>query len=139
MNAVCHSPGPSWRQAFGPVDAVGVEERVAKYTTRSIKKASKLWGLRCAVSMVDLTTLEGKDTPGKVASLCRKAPNPCGTYGALVSKATGNDAATSVAPHEGADTSGRTLGAPVGDVRWIPCEQLAQGQAHGILALGGAV
>ncbi|HEX3731166.1 MAG TPA: hypothetical protein VHV47_15245, partial [Opitutaceae bacterium] len=48
----------------GPVDAVGIEERVAKYATRSIKKASKVWGLKTAVSMVDLTTLEGKDTPG---------------------------------------------------------------------------
>jgi deoxyribose-phosphate aldolase len=60
----------------GTVDAVGVGERVAKFTTRSIKKASKIWGLRKAVSMVDLTTLEGKDTPGKVASLCRKAVQP---------------------------------------------------------------
>jgi deoxyribose-phosphate aldolase len=60
----------------GPVDAVGVEERVAKYTTRSIKKDSKVFGLKLAVSMVDLTTLEGKDTPGKVASLCRKALRP---------------------------------------------------------------
>lgn len=60
----------------GRVDAVGVEERVAKYTTRSIKKTSKLWGLKTAVSMVDLTTLEGKDTPGKVASLCQKALHP---------------------------------------------------------------
>jgi deoxyribose-phosphate aldolase len=60
----------------GTVDCVGIEERVAKYTTRSIKKASKLWGLKTAVSMVDLTTLEGKDTPGKVASLCRKAIHP---------------------------------------------------------------
>lgn len=61
---------------IGSVDAVGVEERVSKYTTRSIKKASKLWGLRTAVTMVDLTTLEGKDTPGKVISLCRKALRP---------------------------------------------------------------
>jgi deoxyribose-phosphate aldolase len=60
----------------GPVDAVGVEERVAKHSTRSIKKNSKLQGLRLAVTMVDLTTLEGKDTPGKVASLCRKALRP---------------------------------------------------------------
>ncbi|MSU22627.1 MAG: deoxyribose-phosphate aldolase [Opitutus sp.] len=60
----------------GPVDCVGIEERVAKYTTRSIKKASKLWGLKMAVSMVDLTTLEGKDTPGKIASLCQKALRP---------------------------------------------------------------
>ena len=65
---------------IGPVDAVGVEERVAKYTTRSIKKQSKVFGLKLAVTMVDLTTLEGKDTPGKVASLCRKAlcPHPEG-------------------------------------------------------------
>ena len=60
----------------GPVDAVGVEERVAKFATRSIKKSSKVFGLKLAVSMVDLTTLEGKDTPGKVASLCRKAVRP---------------------------------------------------------------
>ncbi len=61
---------------IGTVDAVGVEERVAKYATRSIKKKSKLFGLKLAVSMIDLTTLEGKDTPGKVASLCRKAITP---------------------------------------------------------------
>lgn len=60
----------------GPVDQVGIEERVAKFTTRSIKKGSKLWGLKTAVSMVDLTTLEGKDTPGKIASLCQKARAP---------------------------------------------------------------
>jgi len=61
---------------IGTVDAVGIEERVAKYTTRSIKKSSKVFGLRLAVSMIDLTTLEGKDTPGKVESLCRKAIRP---------------------------------------------------------------
>ncbi|RPJ34714.1 MAG: deoxyribose-phosphate aldolase [Verrucomicrobiaceae bacterium] len=61
---------------IGPVDQVGIEERVAKYTTRSIKKSSKLFGLRLATSMVDLTTLEGKDTPGKIASLCLKALRP---------------------------------------------------------------
>ncbi len=61
---------------IGSVDSVGVEERVAKYGTRSIKKSSKVFGLRLAVSMVDLTTLEGKDTPGKVASLCVKALHP---------------------------------------------------------------
>ncbi len=58
------------------MDRVGIEERVAKFTTRSIKKKSKMWGLHTAVSMVDLTTLEGKDTPGKVASLCQKARQP---------------------------------------------------------------
>jgi deoxyribose-phosphate aldolase len=61
---------------IGTVDAVGIEERVAKYTTRSVKKASKVFGLKLAVTMVDLTTLEGKDTPGKVASLCQKALSP---------------------------------------------------------------
>ncbi len=61
---------------IGSVDQVGIEERVAKYTTRSIKKGSKLFGLKLAASMVDLTTLEGKDTPGKVASLCQKALSP---------------------------------------------------------------
>src|SRR6478752_193395 len=61
---------------IGTVDQVGIEERVAKYTTRSIKKAAKVQGLKLAVTMVDLTTLEGKDTPGKVASLCQKAITP---------------------------------------------------------------
>ncbi len=73
------NPQAALRRLFnevGTVDAVGIEERVAKYTTRSIKKTSKLWGLKTAVSMVDLTTLEGKDTPGKVASLCQKALHP---------------------------------------------------------------
>jgi len=63
---------------IGTVDAVGIAERVAKYQTRSIKKASKVWGLKMATSMVDLTTLEGKDTRGKVESLCRKAIDPHG-------------------------------------------------------------
>jgi deoxyribose-phosphate aldolase len=58
------------------VDQVGVEERVAKFTTRSIKRAAKVWGLLKAVSMTDLTTLEGKDTPGKIESLCSKALRP---------------------------------------------------------------
>jgi deoxyribose-phosphate aldolase len=61
---------------IGAVDWVGVEERVAKFATRSIKKASKVWGLKMAISMTDLTTLEGKDTPGKIESLCRKALRP---------------------------------------------------------------
>jgi deoxyribose-phosphate aldolase len=65
---------------YGPVDKVAIEERVAKYTTRSIKKASKVQGLKLAVSMVDLTTLEGMDTAGKVESLCRKAICPDSTF-----------------------------------------------------------
>jgi deoxyribose-phosphate aldolase len=73
------SAAASFRRLFneiGTVDQIGIEERVAKFTTRSIKKASKVKGLKLAVSMVDLTTLEGKDTPGKVASLCQKAMSP---------------------------------------------------------------
>jgi deoxyribose-phosphate aldolase len=58
------------------VDQVMVEERAASFTKRSIKTSAKLAGLRMAVSMMDITTLEGKDTPGKVAYLCRKALQP---------------------------------------------------------------
>ena len=60
----------------GTVDQIGIEERVAKYGTRSLKKNAKVFGLKLAITMVDLTTLEGKDTPGKVASLCHKALHP---------------------------------------------------------------
>src|SRR6266576_2567307 len=58
------------------VDRVMVEERAASFSKRSIKTSAKLTGLKLAVSMCDLTTLEGKDTPGKVAYLCRKALQP---------------------------------------------------------------
>ncbi|MGI8601474.1 MAG: deoxyribose-phosphate aldolase [Verrucomicrobiales bacterium] len=58
------------------VDQVGAEERARRFQTRSIKNEAKLSGLKLAVSMVDLTTLEGQDTPGKVAYLCRKALLP---------------------------------------------------------------
>lgn len=54
-------------------DTVGVMERVDRFCKRSIKKASKVDGLKLALSMIDLTTLEGKDTPGKVKQLCYKA------------------------------------------------------------------
>lgn len=53
-----------------------LEERAAAFTKRSIKTSAKVAGLKMAVSMCDLTTLEGKDTPGKVAYLCRKALQP---------------------------------------------------------------
>lgn len=65
-------------ERVGRVDRVGIEERVSKYGTRSIKKGSKVFGLELAVTMVDLTTLEGKDTRGKVESLCHKALRPHG-------------------------------------------------------------
>ncbi len=58
------------------VDQVATNERVAGLATRSIKRDAKLWALTMAVRMVDLTTLEGADTPGKVRDLCVKARRP---------------------------------------------------------------
>ena len=55
------------------VDQVGIEERVARFTTRSIKKESKMQGMKMVLNMIDLTTLEGKDTEGKVKQMCYKA------------------------------------------------------------------
>ena len=87
-----------------------LEQRAAMFTKRSIKTASKLAGLRLAMSMLDLTSLEGKDSPEKVRALCRKAIRPfegnidppipsvaavC-VYPALVAIASGNV----IAPYE---------------------------------------
>lgn len=58
------------------IDQVGVEERIARLNSRSIKKSSKVAGLKLALNMIDLTTLEGKDTEGKVRQLCYKARHP---------------------------------------------------------------
>jgi deoxyribose-phosphate aldolase len=58
------------------IDQIMVEERAAAFGKRSIKTSAKLAGLKLAISMMDLTTLEGKDTPGKVAFVCRKAMQP---------------------------------------------------------------
>jgi len=58
------------------VDAVALEERAAALGKRSLKKAAKVAGLKLAITMMDLTTLEGKDTAGKVRQLCRKAMQP---------------------------------------------------------------
>ena len=55
------------------IDQVGVEERASRFTKRSIKKESKMNGLKLILNMIDLTTLEGKDTDGKVKQLCYKA------------------------------------------------------------------
>ncbi len=60
----------------GSVDQVAVEERAATLARRSIKREAKLWALETTVRMIDLTTLEGADTPGKIAALCRKAVRP---------------------------------------------------------------
>jgi deoxyribose-phosphate aldolase len=58
------------------VDAVGLEERAASLAKRSIKKSSKLWALDLAIRCMDLTTLEGTDTVGKIVALCSKAIRP---------------------------------------------------------------
>lgn len=65
------------------VDQVGIEERASRFTKRSIKSASKLNGLLLALNMIDLTTLEGKDTDGKVKQLCYKAQHLHDAYPGL--------------------------------------------------------
>src|SRR5438045_9266017 len=64
------------RPRIGSVDAVALEERAASLAKRSIKKDAKVWALELAIRCTDLTTLEGSDTPGKVAALCSKAIRP---------------------------------------------------------------
>ena len=63
-------------ERVGGVDQVGIEERVASLTKRSIKRDSKLWALDLAIRMMDLTTLEGKDTEGKIRAVCAKGIRP---------------------------------------------------------------
>ena len=58
------------------VDRVGADARAAMLASRSVKTSAKLWALDMAISMIDLTTLEGQDTPGKVRALCAKAKRP---------------------------------------------------------------
>src|SRR6516164_3647792 len=58
------------------VDQVGAEARAAMLASRSIKTTAKQWALDTAISMIDLATLEGQDTPGKVRALCAKAKRP---------------------------------------------------------------
>ena len=57
------------------IDQVGINDRVSRFNSRSIKKDSKMAALKLALSMIDLTTLEGMDTAGKVRQLCTKAKN----------------------------------------------------------------
>lgn len=74
--------GSTYRPPQVPrVDEVAVRERASRLAARSIKKEAKVSGLRMLISMLDLTTLEGADTPGRVRSLCQKAqfPDPDGT------------------------------------------------------------
>src|SRR6266487_4304742 len=61
---------------IGSIDQVAVEARAGELAKRSIKREAKLWALELAIRCCDLTTLEGQDTPGKVAALCSKAMRP---------------------------------------------------------------
>src|SRR5438105_13168368 len=61
---------------IGSVDAVALEERAASLAKRSIKREAKVFALELAIRMMDLTTLEGQDTPGKIAALASKAARP---------------------------------------------------------------
>ena len=93
---------------IGAVDAVALEARAADLATRSIKRESKLQALDLIVRMIDLTTLEGADTPGKVAALCSKAlrPDPVDTSVPSV-------AAVCVYPNLVADARARLGAGPV--------------------------
>src|SRR6202050_3176345 len=90
------------------VDRVGIEERAAQLGARSIKTTAKQQGIRLAVSLLDLTTLEGADTAGKVRQLCAKAVCPAPTLPEVPSVA-----AVCVYPSLVAVTH-EALGAPAG-------------------------
>jgi deoxyribose-phosphate aldolase len=119
------------------VDAVGLEERAAALGKRSIKKASKLWALDLAIRCIDLTTLEGSDTPGKVVQLSAKAVHPDPTdpnipsvaavcvYPSLVAPAAAHLRGTGVkvASVAGAFPSGQgPLEARLEEIRWAVSE-----------------
>ncbi len=90
------------------VDAVGAEARAARLATRSIKRTTKRAALDLAISMVDLTTLEGADTPGRVSSLCAKAWRPD-----VSDPSTPSAAAVCVYPDLVAHARERLAGSPV--------------------------
>ncbi|HET9287340.1 MAG TPA: deoxyribose-phosphate aldolase [Gaiella sp.] len=69
-------PGGGRLPRVGSVDAVALEARAAELAKRSIKRESKVFALELAIRMMDLTTLEGADTPGKVRAMCTKAMYP---------------------------------------------------------------
>jgi deoxyribose-phosphate aldolase len=74
--AITNKSLKAWLYSLPGVDKVGLEQRAAALSTRSIKTESKAWGLEMAIKMMDLTTLEGMDTPQRVRSLCLKALTP---------------------------------------------------------------
>src|SRR5271170_2796922 len=84
MSAPADTQSVAWSQAdlrgflhgLPGVDRVGADGRATMLASRSIKTTAKQWALDMAISMIDLTTLEGQDTPGKVRALCAKARRP---------------------------------------------------------------
>src|SRR3954454_8305379 len=84
MSATAHTQSVTWSQAslrgvlhgLPGVDRVGAEPRAAMLASRSIKTTAKQWALDAAISMIDLTTLEGQDTPGEGRALGAKARRP---------------------------------------------------------------
>ncbi len=122
----------TWLRGLPGVDQVGCEARAAALSTRSIKSSSKAWAIDTAISMIDLTTLEGADTHGKVRSLCAKArvpdptdpatPSPAAVcvYGDMVATATAalGDSGIHVAAVATAFPSGRaSMPVKLADVR----------------------
>jgi len=76
VGALTNASLTTWLHGLPGVDQVGAEARAAGLGTRSIKTTSKVWAIDTAISMIDLTTLEGADTEGKVRSMCAKAMAP---------------------------------------------------------------
>ncbi|KNX37829.1 deoxyribose-phosphate aldolase [Luteipulveratus halotolerans] len=76
VSALTNASLTTWLHGLPGVDHVGADARAAALSTRSIKTTSKAWAIDTAISMIDLTTLEGADTEGKVRSLCAKAITP---------------------------------------------------------------
>ena len=76
VSRLTNSALTAWLHGLPGVDQVGCDGRAAALGTRSIKNESKKWAIDLAISMIDLTTLEGADTPGKVRGLCAKALTP---------------------------------------------------------------
>jgi len=108
------SPGTRWALFEPPpVDAVAVEERAAALAKRSIKKGAKVAGLKLAIAMMDLTTLEGKDTAGKVTQMCQKAMRPLEGGGAGPGGGVGPCAAVCVYPNHVATAKHALAGSPV--------------------------
>jgi deoxyribose-phosphate aldolase len=105
---------------IGSIDQVALEERAGSLAKRSIKREAKVFALELAVRMTDLTTLEGSDTPGKVAALASKAVRPDPSDASVPSVAALRDSGVKVASVATAFPSGQSpLEAKLDEVRWV--------------------